>query len=99
MSLLHHSPDFYSNENYYWPRTDALAVSQARQTASFVEELIRHHWLTRQEEVGSTLETVEYGSADVLTPVTTLKPRVKEHGDNLLRLTKTRSLQKLRSIA
>ena len=86
-SLKETSPVYYSNACYHREELDTFEMSQSRQAEEFVQELIKQHWLTNSEEA-----------------ITEMKARVpsnvvKMKADNLLRMTKSRAIQRLKTIA
>jgi len=77
----------YSNVCYYIDSLDTFASSQARQASPFVQELVTQQWLTDSE--------VAVAKVEEAVPMSV----VKEKADNLLRLTKSRAIQRLKASA
>ena len=85
MSLLHESKVCYSNACHYPDADDTFEASQARQAAPFVKDLIEHQWLSASREI------LVAKSAPVPMSI------VKQKADNLLRMTKSNALKRLRA--
>ena len=77
----------YSNVCYHIDELDSFEESQARQASPFVKELVTQQWLTDSE--------VAVTKVDEIVP----KSVVKQKADKLLRLTKSRAIQRLKSVA
>ena len=86
MSLLHSSTNCYSNKVYHNEELDTFEKAQARQVEEYVQELIKQQWLTDAKSV----VTPVVSKAVISEPVS-----IKQKGDNLLRFTKSRAMERI----
>jgi hypothetical protein len=86
-SLKENEPVCYSNACYHLEERDTFVDSQARMDTEFVQQLIHQQWIAAAKAAVRTTET----------PASMKMNMIKIKADNLLRLTKSRAIARLKS--